>query len=137
MEATTTRDTTTASSEATAAEARPIPENLQRAKAFIEREFRTSPQITEIARAAHKSPWYFHRLFHAAYGETPKAMVTRLRLAEARRLLAETDTPLPDVAAALGWSTHSHFCCAFHRATGTPPGRWRREHRKPAGAAAA
>jgi methylphosphotriester-DNA--protein-cysteine methyltransferase len=41
-----------------------------------------------LAREAALSPWHFHRLFTAAFGETPHEFLTDLRMARARELLA-------------------------------------------------
>ena len=42
---------------------------------------REDPQLAELARIANLSDYHFHRIFRLMTGETPIAMVRRLRLA--------------------------------------------------------
>src|SRR3954452_5216396 len=52
------------------------------------REHLSEPQgLTDHARAASLSPFYFHRVFKGLTGVTPGKFLTSLRLAEAKRLL--------------------------------------------------
>ena len=47
------------------------------------------------------------------------------RMAEARKLLAETDLPVAEVARRVGVSDPGYFSRLFGRAHGTSPRKWR------------
>jgi len=48
-----------------------------------------------------------------------------LRIERARRLLAETDLPITDVGAQVGYNSQSHFTKIFREATGMTPKAFR------------
>ena len=98
---------------------------LAEARAFIEREFRRSPSLDEIARAAGVSPYHFHRLFTRAYGKTPKRFAEELRVAEVQRL-ALSGMRFMHVWRHLGYSTQSHMGNRFKQVVGKTPMQWLR-----------
>lgn len=69
-------------------------------------------------------------IFKDAYGVTPAAYARELRLSQAKRLLAETDAPIVDVAAAVGFGALSAFYRFFKDGAGQSPAAYRREHRQ-------
>lgn len=62
-----------------------------------------------------------------ALGTTFREVLDDVRFDAACQLLAATQLPLDDIAAALGYAGTSPFTRAFRRSTGTSPGQWRRE----------
>ena len=97
-------------------------------------------EIAEAAKAALEagqnpavpgvSPRRLSAVFKKTYGATLSACAGERRLAEARRLLVETDVPVVDVADAVGFRALSAFYRFFKRGTGQAPAAYRREHRK-------
>jgi len=71
------------------------------------------------------------RLFQDNLGMSFRDWATQLRLERARRLLAETDLPIIDVAGETGWSSLAHFNAIFRRHAGSTPTRYRSLHRAP------
>ncbi|WP_165231950.1 AraC family transcriptional regulator [Aquisphaera insulae] len=69
--------------------------------------------------------------FRATVGHTIHDELQRIRLERARRLLLETDLPIPGVARAAGFSSPSYLAQVFRRALRTTPARYRRESRTP------
>ena len=61
-----------------------------------------------------------------AEGATFQEVLDTVRFEVARELLADTQVPIDDVAAALGYAGVSPFLRAFRRWSGATPGRWRR-----------
>jgi AraC-like DNA-binding protein len=59
-------------------------------------------------------------------GTTFQHVLDDVRLEVARQLLSESDIPLDDVAAALGYAGVSPFMRTFRRWTGMTPDKWRR-----------
>ncbi|HEY0171953.1 MAG TPA: AraC family transcriptional regulator [Pyrinomonadaceae bacterium] len=82
--------------------------------------------LEEIASAAHLSPFHFARLFKKLTGATPHAYLASLRAARAQQLLAETDLPVTEVGARVGYMSSSHFARAFRQATGISPRAYRK-----------
>jgi AraC family transcriptional regulator len=82
--------------------------------------------LEEIASAAHLSPFHFARLFKKLTGATPHACLASLRAARAQALLAETDLPVTEVGARVGYMSSSHFARAFRQATGISPRAYRK-----------
>jgi AraC-like DNA-binding protein len=85
--------------------------------------------VNVVARACKLSTSHFSRAFKASTGVSPHQWVVTARLASARHLLANSETPLAEVADICGFSDQSHFSRVFGRFHATSPGVWRREHR--------
>lgn len=62
-----------------------------------------------------------------ALGTTFREVLDDVRHDAACQLLAATQLPLDDIAAALGYAGTSPFTRAFRRSAGTSPGQWRRK----------
>lgn len=70
------------------------------------------------------------RKMKQAIGRTASDEIERVRMAEARRLVEDSDLPMADVAARTGFSCLSHFSHAFRRSFGQPPRRYRQTRRQ-------
>jgi AraC family transcriptional regulator len=81
--------------------------------------------VADLAAEAHLSPYHFLRVFREATGETPHRYLTRLRMAQARRLLDGTRLPLDDIAARCGFSSAAALSAAFLRHVGVRPSAYR------------
>jgi AraC-like DNA-binding protein len=68
----------------------------------------------------------FRRKFRAATGAPPHEYVLQSRVAEARRLLGETDLPIKSIARQLGYSDVYFFSRQFRKFAGVPPALFRR-----------
>jgi AraC family transcriptional regulator len=92
-------------------------------------------RLADVARAAHLSPFHFHRVFQAMTGETLADFVKRQRLARALRLMAQSPRPtFTQIALACGFSSSSDFSRCFRQRFGAAPrafdlAHWRRDHR--------
>jgi AraC family transcriptional regulator len=82
--------------------------------------------LGDVAREVGVHPAHlartFRRHFHCTAGEYQR----RARTARARQLLATSDTPLVEIALALGYADQGHFAAAFKRHTGATPGAFRK-----------
>lgn len=67
----------------------------------------------------------FHALFCEAFGDTPHAYQTRLRLDQAVQWLMAGEMPLLEIAFGVGYPDQTTFARAFARRFGLPPGAWR------------
>ncbi len=67
-------------------------------------------------------------------GTSFQAELGAVRLAEAQRLMQDSDAPLTTIAIDTGHSSLQHFSAVFRRATGQTPSAWRGQRRRgPAG----
>ena len=71
------------------------------------------------------SPQQLTRVFAEAFGKTPIAYLTMLRVQEMARLLRETDLPVARVGRRVGWSSRSRATEAFIEHIGLSPSRYR------------
>lgn len=98
---------------------------LQRYTEMVEAEFRTHKSVADYAAALGVTPTHLTRVCKKACGRPAHALLTDRILFEARRLLEETDTPIKDVAATLGFTSPAYFTRAFQHHTGRTPSSFR------------
>jgi AraC family transcriptional regulator len=87
--------------------------------------------LEAIARAAHFSPYHFHRIFTGMTGESVGACRRRLRLARAAHRLTYGAKSVTEVALEAGFEAPEAFSRAFRAAYGASPSTWRRQRRDP------
>jgi transcriptional regulator GlxA family with amidase domain len=87
--------------------------------------------LAEIARNLGTSPRSLQQQFRLRLNTTPQDHYLQLRLAEARRLVTDTETPLMDVAIATGFTSQSSFARAFRTAHGTSARDLRQDSLRP------
>ena len=107
----------------------PTLRRLVRARDFIRAHPDRPLDLDAVAAEAGLSPFHLHRSFREAFGETPHAWHTRVRLDEARRLLLSTDLDVTDVCFEVGFKSLGSFSALFARHVGEPPSEWRRAMR--------
>ena len=86
--------------------------------------------LDELAAITGFSPTHFSRAFKQSTGLPPFQWLTERRIERAKELLADRSLGIAEIALAVGFSAQPQFTTAFGRATGTAPGKWRREHLK-------
>jgi transcriptional regulator GlxA family with amidase domain len=81
--------------------------------------------VEALARRASLSPRQVSRRFRADFGMTPAEFVERLRMQEAQRRLATSNSGIKRLAASLGYQSPHVFRRAFERSFGVSPRTWR------------
>jgi AraC family transcriptional regulator len=81
--------------------------------------------LDELAAVACFSPCHFHRIFHAATGETPADTLRRLRLHRAASDLVQGSRPVAAIAKRAGYGSAAAFTRAFAAFYGTTPAAYR------------
>jgi AraC family transcriptional regulator len=104
---------------------------LNRVRAFIDGHIAESIHIRHLAAMAHMSLHHFARMFKYATGVPPHLYITMQRIERAKTLLRETDLPLVEVAANVGFQTQGHFTAVFHRYVWITPRAFRLNSRAP------
>lgn len=88
---------------------------------MVRDQLATELTLTQLATAAHVSPFHFARLFKNTTGLAPHQFVLRLRLERAKRLIGQGQIPLTDIALVVGFFDQAHFTNAFRRTFGFTP----------------
>jgi AraC family transcriptional activator of pobA len=99
---------------------------VARYTALLERDFRSGMGVAEFAAALGVTPTHLTRCCNAACGRPASALLQDRRIFEARKLLAETKTPVGRIAAELGFNSAAYFTRAFQHLTGKSPTAFRR-----------
>lgn len=98
---------------------------VEQVRAHLARSFAQRETLEDLAAAVSTSAFHLCRLFVRYTGSTLHGYRTELRLRQSIELLRDGEGDILAVALALGYSGHSHFTRAFHRAFGVPPSRVR------------
>jgi len=102
---------------------------IHRAQDFIERHLEQPLALEDIARAAHFSPFHFHRIYHAMTGETIYQFILRIRLERAASNLCQRPAePVTNIVLDLGFSSSATFARAFKARFGLSASEYRRRH---------
>lgn len=104
----------------------PMKEIAEIVKAKIDRAFAEQIKYDQDLRGIGLSSRRAVDVFKAEYGVTPKAYTDSLRLKEAQRLLADTDTKVIDIAYRVGFGSLAAFYGFFKRETGKTPSEYRK-----------
>ena len=85
--------------------------------------------LADWSLEADLSAWHFLRAFREAFGETPHAFRTRLRLEWARELLTLSSRSITEICLEVGFSSLGSFSTLFRRQVGLSPAEFRRRVR--------
>ncbi len=103
---------------------------LNRGRDFMHAHFESALTLSEIARAACLSPFYFLRGFKAVFQMTPHEYLSTCRIERAKFLLERTDLPVTEICFAVGFESLGSFSSWFSRLTGVSPRVWRSAPKK-------
>jgi AraC family transcriptional regulator len=104
------------------------PQKLRRAIEYISDQLEQEGEIALalVAEEVGMSYYHFSRAFKQSMGLSPINYITRERMERAKRLLAETELPIAEIALRAGFSSQSHFTTSFRRLAGVTPSAFRR-----------
>ncbi|HZI57982.1 MAG TPA: AraC family transcriptional regulator, partial [Verrucomicrobiae bacterium] len=103
---------------------------LCRARDLLAAEYQSQVLLEAAAREACLSPFHFHRLFRATFGETPHDFITRRRMEKARHLLASGEMTVTEVCMEVGYSSLGSFSTKFQSLAGLAPTEYQRTIRR-------
>ncbi len=104
-------------------------ERMHAARELLLARVSRPPTLTEVAHAVGINEFSLKRDFKAVFGRPVHAYLLVARLAEACRLLRDTEDSVKQIAAAVGYAYPNHFSTAFRRAYGTSPASFRQSIR--------
>ena len=96
---------------------------------FIEARYHEPISLATIATAVSLTPGHLTTVVRRKTGRSVQRWITERRMAEARRLLRETDLPVEAIAAQAGYRQPSYFIKHFRRDHTVTPAAWRRSAR--------
>ncbi len=96
---------------------------------FIEDHYAEPISLKDVARAANLSSGYLTTLVRRQTGRTVLEWIAERRMAEARRLLVETDESVERIGARVGYDDPAYFARRFRSAHKATPASWRNANR--------
>ena len=104
---------------------------IRRAKEIMRDNLEGPVPVAQLADGCRLSTSHFTRAFKETVGQSPHRWMLNYRVEHAKRLLAESDLPLADIACACGFADQSHLSRVFSRLAGASPRVWRRAAKSP------
>lgn len=101
------------------------PRWLERAADLIQEAYPERLTLDQIACLVDVHPVHLAQSFRRFHGCTVGDYLRRLRIEYACQKLARSDTPLSQIAVAVGFADQSHFTRTFRRAIGVTPSEYR------------
>ena len=108
-----------------------MPEKLQKAIIFMERNLEEPLPLASIAQHAGVSQRQLERTFKKYTGITPVRFYINIRLDRARGLITQTEMPIAQIANACGFGTAEQFSRSYFRHFNISPKKDRVEGREP------
>ncbi len=96
---------------------------------LVEQDFRSPNSVSHYAKILGVTPTHLTRACKETCGRTASEFLSNRKVAEARRLLADTKTPVKDIAQDLGFTSPAYFTRAFSTKTGMSPLVFRRSEK--------
>ena len=98
---------------------------LRRARDLIDRDYAEPLDLDAMAGKAGYSRFHFARSFAAAYGETPRAYLTRRRIERAKTLLRTANLSVTEICFLVGFASLGSFSTRFRELVGSSPSEYR------------
>lgn len=93
---------------------------------YIQANYRTT-SLQEVARYFHYEPSYLGKLIRAHMGKNYTAIVSELRIEDAKALLRGTGDSIEKVSEQAGFQSGAHFSRTFRQFTGMTPRQYRKQ----------
>ena len=106
----------------------PARDEAHQTRATLASDIATNWTLDVLSARVHLSPKQLSRVFTEAYGKTPLAYLTMLRVEEMAHLLCETHLTIDASARRVGWASRSRANEAFQECVGMTPSDYRRMH---------
>ena len=104
-------------------------DEIQNVQDFIRSNFTRKLTLDELADTANINKYYFIRLFKQKTGLSPIDYLIHVRLAEAEKLLTESDVSITEISDLVGFHSPSHFSKTFKESNHITPSQFRKKYR--------
>lgn len=94
---------------------------------YVHRHFQQQLSIKQVAEQFFMNPAYLGRVFQKATGVSFSQYINDLRIAEAKRLLRQTDKLVYEIAELTGFSESKYFVVKFTKTVGQSPSEYRKQ----------
>lgn len=88
---------------------------------FLQRHYQRDLTLEEIARHTFLTPNYLAAVFKRETGQTIFQALSQIRIEHAARLILENQTPLSQIAEAVGYNSYDRFARVFREVKGVSP----------------
>lgn len=102
---------------------------VNQAIAYITGDSARMPSVGELADLVRLSESHLRKLFLEHVGMPPQSFILRIKMEQAKRLLAEGGERISDIADRLGFRDPNYFTRQFRQHTGMSPKRYRDQTR--------
>jgi len=92
---------------------------------YIQANFKTQPQLEEVAQQAHMSPFHFQKMFTDWAGVSPKKFLQYITVAHAKKMLQNEQATMFDTAIETGLSGTGRLHDLFVNIEGMTPGEYK------------
>ncbi len=104
---------------------------LVQAIGFIDKYYSDDTiSLDRVAKKVNISPNYFSAMFSQEVGQTFVEYLTDRRIAEAKRLLRQTEMRASEIAFAVGFRDSHYFSFVFKKVTGSTPSEYRKGEKR-------
>lgn len=100
-------------------------EVIKKSILYISQHFSEEMTLEDVAEQVHLNAAYFSSVFKQSTGSSFKEYLNMIRIEESKRLLANTDYTILDIAVAVGFEDQSYFTKVFKKYTGLTPRQYR------------
>ncbi len=111
--------------------ARSVSKECAEVKRYIDSHFKENLTLDLLSRRAHINKYYLVHSFKKAFGMSPINYLQFRRIAESRRIIVETDTPISQIAQMVGFTSQSSFTQCFKRIVNLTPTHLRKTSKAP------
>ena len=98
---------------------------IDRAKAYIDENFRRDISLDDVSREVDISPYYFSKLFKQETGKNFIEYLTEIRLKNARELLQNSQLSIKEICVQSGYGDPNYFSRIFKKYEGVTPSEFR------------
>ena len=95
---------------------------------YIESHIHTDLTREQLGRALFMNSDYIARVFRDKYGQSLNEYIRFRRISHAKKLLRETDLPLAEICAQVGYTYNTYFFNLFKKITGLSPNEYRSKY---------
>lgn len=100
---------------------------LGKAKEYIDEHYHHPLTLEEVAEYVGISPYYFSKLFKDRFGKTFIDYVTDVRIARAKKEMANPNKSLKEICFLVGYNDPNYFSRVFKKHTGMSPSEYRKK----------
>ncbi|MDN8589497.1 AraC family transcriptional regulator [Chryseobacterium mucoviscidosis] len=100
--------------------------SVSRVLHYLNQNYTENVSLDDLSKTLHLNKYYICHSFKETTGYTISNYVIRKRVAEAKKLLLSTDTPILSISETLGFNTPVYFSRAFKQYVGVSPQLFRK-----------